>query len=295
MFLSCRKLGTFAICLVMAWGFGNASPSLNAQETESGFSIPAKTESGGATSEPAESTGKELRTDSAGGEIVTTKRLTDVIRNGGPLMIAIGVCSFILVMFSFERLISLRKGRILPGPFVKRFLEQLRAGDLNRESAVSLCEKNNSPIAQVFRAGVAKWGRPAVEVEQAILDAGERQSNHLRRYLRVINGVATITPLLGLLGTVVGMIYAFDAIANVDPGVADPKVLIANGISSALMTTAAGMTVAIPALIAYLYFCSRVDRRVIEIDQLGMKVVDLISAEAVAEATAKTRRTKKAA
>ena len=159
-----------------------------------------------------------------------------------------------------------------------------------------MCDKNSSPIANVFRAGVSKWARPAVEVEQAILDAGERESNHLRKYLRVINGVATISPLLGLLGTVVGMIYAFDAIAIVDPTVADPKVLIANGISSALLTTAAGMTVAIPALIAYLYFCSRVDRRVMEIDQLGMRVVDLISAEALsASNTTKTRRTRKTA
>ena len=86
------------------------------------------------------------------------------------------------------------------------------------------------------------------------------------------------------------MIYAFDAIAIVDPTVADPKVLIANGISSALLTTAAGMTVAIPALIAYLYFCSRVDRRVMEIDQLGMQVVDLVSAEALV-GSSKTRRT----
>ena len=131
--------------------------------------------------------------------------------------------------------------------------------------------------------------------EQAVLDAGERESNHLRKYLRVINGVATISPLLGLLGTVVGMIYAFDAIAIVDSTVADPKVLIANGISSALLTTAAGMSVAIPALIAYLYFCSRVDRRVMEIDQLGMQVVDLISAESLANKNANRRTKRKAA
>lgn len=279
---SIRNLSVMTLCFVFIATMFSTVTLVEAQTAEGGFEVPV------ATAGPAVA---EIPTN----EVVTSKRLTDVIRNGGPLMVAIAICSFILVMFSFERLISLRKGRILPGPFVKRFLEQLREGELTRDSAVSLCDKNNSPIAHVFRAGVCKWGRPAVEVEQAILDAGERQSNHLRKYLRVINGVATISPLLGLLGTVLGMIYAFDAIANVDPGIADPKVLIANGISSALLTTAAGMTVAIPALIAYLYFCSRVDRRVIEIDQLGMKVVDLISAESIVANQSKTKRTRKAA
>lgn len=276
---SVRNLRILSISFVFAIMFSASTPVFG--QAENGFEVPDQ---------------KVVNEESpSADEVVASKRLTDVIRNGGPLMIPIAVCSFVLVMFSFERLISLRKGRILPGPFVKRFLEQLREGELTRDSAVSLCEKNGSPIANVFRAGVCKWGRPAVEVEQAILDAGERQSNHLRRYLRVINGVATISPLLGLLGTVLGMIYAFDAIANVDPTIADPKALIANGISSALLTTAAGMTVAIPALIAYLFFCSRVDRRVIEIDQLGMKIVDLISAESIAENQAKTKRTRKSA
>ncbi len=279
---SIRNLGVLVVCFVIVSAGVLYTPSLFGQAEDSGFSIPVTTNT--------------LVESSDSAEVVSSKRLTEVVRNGGPLMIAIAVCSFILVMFSFERFISLRRGRITPGPFVKRFLEQLRDGELDRDTAIALCDKNSSPIANVFRAGVSKWARPAVEVEQAILDAGERESNHLRKYLRVINGVATISPLLGLLGTVVGMIYAFDAIAIVDPTVADPKVLIANGISSALLTTAAGMTVAIPALIAYLYFCSRVDRRVMEIDQLGMRVVDLISAEALsASNTTKTRRTRKTA
>ncbi len=213
-------------------------------------------------------------------QIVGPRRLTDILRSGGPLMIPIGICSFILVVFVFERLISLRRGRIIPGPFTKRFLEQLRDGELNRDSAITICERNNSPMANVFKAGCYKWGRSAVEVEQAVLDEGERTSNRLRKYLRLINGIATVCPLLGLLGTVLGMIQAFDSIATVGPSITDPKVLIATGISQALLTTAAGMTVAIPALIAYLFFSSRVDKHVMEIDSLGMKVVNLISAEA---------------
>ncbi len=228
-------------------------------------------------------------------QIVASKRLTEVIRNGGPLMIPIGICSFMLVVFVFERLISLRKGSILPKPFATRILDQLREGDLNREAAITLCNRNKSPLAKVFQAGFQKWGRPSVEVEQAILDEGERNSNHLRRYLRLINGIATVCPLLGLLGTVLGMIHAFDAIATVDSTVADPKTMIATGISQALLTTAAGMTVAIPALIAYLFFSSRVDRLVMEIDALGQKLVGLISAEGLAEAKATAKRRQAAA
>lgn len=225
--------------------------------------------------------------------LVVPRRLTDIVRSGGPLMIPIGICSFILVVFVFERFISLRKGRIIPGPFTKRFLEQLREGELNQDAAITLCERNNSAMASVFKAGVQKWGRPAVEVEQAVLDEGERTSNRLRKYLRLINGVATVCPLLGLLGTVLGMIYAFDSIAAVSSDVADPKALIAAGISQALYTTAAGLSVAIPALIAYLSFSSRVDKHVMEIDSLGMKVVNLISAEALPQQS-KSRATRKA-
>jgi len=224
-------------------------------------------------------------------QIIASKRLLEIVKNGGPLMIPIGACSFILLVFVFERSISLRKGRILPGPFVKRFLENLRDGDLTREQALELCEKNRSPISKVFCAAVHKWGRPSVEVEQAVLDSGERAATELRKYMRLLNGIATVCPLLGLLGTVLGMIQAFDAIASVNPTVADPKVLIATGISQALLTTAAGMTVAIPALIAYMYFSSRVDQRIVEIDAEGLKVVNLVSAEAIAGRSTSSRTT----
>ncbi len=211
---------------------------------------------------------------------IPTKSLLGVLREGGLLMIPIGVCSFILLVFVFERSISLRKGRVIPRPFVRRFLEQLREGQLSREEAIKLCEENRSPVAEVFGAAVRKWGRPSVEVEQAIIDAGERVTNGLRRYIRLFNGVSTISPLLGLLGTVLGMISAFNTIVSAQ-AMGRPE-LLAGGISQALLTTAAGLTVAIPALIAYLYFVSRVDQLIITIDSLGQQVVDLISAEAQA-------------
>ena len=210
-------------------------------------------------------------------EPIPTKDMWSIIKEGGPLMIPIGLCSFILLAFVFERAVSLRRGRVIPRPFVKRFLKQLREGELDRQRALALCQDSRSPVAEVFAGAVRKWGRPAVEVEQAIIDSGERVTNGLRRYLRVINGVATVSPLLGLLGTVVGMIRAFNNIATAD-ALGRPE-LLAKGISEALLTTAAGLTVAIPALIFYLFFVSRVDRLIIDIDAMGQEVVTAISAE----------------
>jgi len=257
-----------------------SSGELFAQEIGSGFEMPSTAVESTGSDSDVDST---LDSESSSQVISGTRRLTDIVKSGGPLMIPIGICSFILVVFIFERFIGLRRGRIIPGPFTKRFLEQLRDGDLDRETALQLCERDKSPMANVFKAGVLKWGRSAVEIEQSVLDEGERSSNHLRKYLRLINGVATVCPLLGLLGTVLGMIHAFDSIATVSSSATDPKALIATGISQALLTTAAGLSVAIPALIAYIFFCSRVDKHVMEIDELGMKVVNLISAEAILE------------
>ena len=289
----------FAVLALMAIFMLAMSPDCGAQnfsnvpttEPVTGFEVPAGTASaanssisdslvtGGAANDSG--TVALSGRSAVAGAASASKRLFDVLRSGGVLMIPIGICSFILVVFIFERMISLRKARIIPGPFSTRFLDQLENGDLDRSSALSLCETNNSPIAHVFAAGIQKWGRSSVEVEQAVLDEGERTSTRLRSYLRLINGVATVCPLLGMLGTVLGMIHAFDAIATVDATMGDPKSVIATGISQALLTTAAGMTVAIPALIAYLFFSSRADKHVIEIDRLGMKVVNLISAEAL--------------
>ena len=104
------------------------------------------------------------------------------------------------MVFVFERAVSLRHGRVIPRPFVRRFLEQLREGKLSAEEAVARCEENRSPVAEVFGAAARKWGRSSVEVEQAIIDTGERVSNELRRHLRLLNGISTVSPLLGLLG-----------------------------------------------------------------------------------------------
>lgn len=210
---------------------------------------------------------------------ISTKSLLGIMNDGGPLMYPIAACSIVMFVFVFERLIALRRGRVIPGPFVKKFLEQIKEGSLNRESALERCKENGSPIAIVFAAAVKKWGRTAVEVEQAIIDSGERMTNDLRRYLRVLNGVSQVGPLLGLLGTVLGMISSFNAISS--SGASGQQEMLAGGIAQALLTTAAGMLVAIPALISYLYFVGRVDRLIMDIDGLGQDLTELISADAI--------------
>lgn len=210
---------------------------------------------------------------------IPTQSLLQMAIAGGVTIIPIGIASFVMVVVVFERLVSLRRGRVLSKHFIHCFLSQVADGTVDRHDALEMCESESSHMARVFAAGVRKWGKPAVEVEQAILDEGERTANVLRKYLRVINGVATVSPLMGLFGTVWGMMQAFNAIASA-AAMGRPE-LLAAGISEALITTAAGLIVAIPALILYLYFTGRVDGLVMEIDDYGQQLVHLISTEAL--------------
>jgi biopolymer transport protein ExbB len=208
-------------------------------------------------------------------------RLSDLFRAGGPMMWPLAACSVIVVAFAIERQVLLRRRRVIPKDFVTRFLEHLKSGQLDRASALELCEKNGSPIAQVFAHGVRKWGKPSVEVEQAIIDGGERQIGLLRKHLRVMNTVATVAPLMGLLGTVYGMILCFNELATSTAVVGKTEEL-AKGIGMALVATGGGLVVAIPSLILYMYLAGRVDAVVMEMDLLAQKVVHLISAEGLA-------------
>jgi biopolymer transport protein ExbB len=205
-------------------------------------------------------------------------RLSEMFEAGGPLMYPIALCSVIVVAFSVERQVVLRRRRVIPKDFVKRFIEHLEAGQLDRTTALALCEQNGSPIAQVFAHGVRKWGKPSVEVEQAIIDGGERQVGQLRKNLRILNTIATVSPLLGLLGTVQGMIKSFNGMAA-NVGTVKVAEELSRGIGMALIATAGGLIVAIPALVLYMYFAGRVDGLVMEMDSLAQKVVNLISAE----------------
>jgi biopolymer transport protein ExbB len=158
---------------------------------------------------------------------------------------------------------------------------QLQARALSRQAALEACDENRSPAARVFAAALRRWGRPAVEIEQAAIDACERELNHLRRYRRVFNGVATISPLLGLLGTVFGLISSFNEVAAA--GAMGRPDLLAGGFGEALITTAMGLLVAIPAMVLHSYFTSRVDRLAMRLDESCQQVIDEISQESLAE------------
>jgi biopolymer transport protein ExbB len=220
--------------------------------------------------------------------LIPKKNMLQIMHSGGLLMWPILFCSIVMLVFIFERFICLRRGNIMPRLFVKHFLLQLEEGQLSQAEALKRCEENGSLVAGVFAAAVRKWGRSSVEVEQAMLDAGERAVNHLRRNLRVLNTIATVSPLMGLLGTVFGMIQAFNDIAAFNA--MGRTELLAAGISQALLTTAGGLTVAIPALISYMYFASCVDRRTMEIDALGQKVVEFISEDGPTKAKARGKK-----
>lgn len=215
------------------------------------------------------------------------------VASGGWLMIPLGVCSLIVITLSLERMIALRRGRVIPRPFVRRFTECVEDGQLSYEEATGLCEEFDCPVAEVFRAAVRRWGRPMFEVEQAVMDAGDRVADGLKRFLRVFHAISNVGPLIGLLGTVLGMIEAFETMSG-EESLGRPEML-ASGISVALITTAGGLTVAIPAYLAYMYFSSKSDSYLNEIDKLCQRVIDCISAEGLENANSGSNRKRRAA
>ncbi|MEW4529468.1 MotA/TolQ/ExbB proton channel family protein [Maioricimonas sp. JC845] len=214
--------------------------------------------------------------------------IIEIVRSLEYWIIPFALATLIALWFTTERMVVLRRGRVIPKPFVQRFLKLLEEGELERDEALQICEENNSPVANVFEHGIRKWAKPSVEVEQAIIDGGERQVSALRKHLRVINGVATVTPLIGLLGTVWGMLQAFNDIAAA--GAMGRTEQLASGIALALVTTAAGLVIAIPSLIAYMYLSGRVDSLVMDMDELAQRVVQCVSAESLAEQGSRPRK-----
>ena len=228
--------------------------------------------------------------------IIPVRNLLQIFHDGGLMMYPIALCSFVLTVFAFERFIHLRTGRVIPRPFVKRLIEQLQQQQIEREEALELCERNPSPMVSIFVAAIKRYGKSAVEIEQAVLDAGERESNKLRRYMRLLSAISNVAPLLGMLGTVMGMIQSFNDISGAQ-AMGRPEQL-AGGIGQALLTTAAGLLVAIPAYLLYMYFLGRTDQLTMEMDSFAQQLVEVISAESLQESdTSRTRitRTRKAA
>jgi biopolymer transport protein ExbB len=210
--------------------------------------------------------------------LIPTGNLLATIRDGGILMIPLIGCSFALAVFGIERAVNLRTGNVVPKLFVDRFVAQLRAHALARQAALEACDENGSPAARVFAAAIRRWGRPAVEIEQAAIDACERELNHLRRYRRVFNGVATIGPMLGLLGTTLGMITTFHEISGKGAGGSN-QLGLAQGVSEALLCTASGLVIGIPALMFYAIFRGKVNRLISEMEAATTHLMALLAVQ----------------
>jgi biopolymer transport protein ExbB len=177
--------------------------------------------------------------------------------------------------------VALRRGRVLPREFGQRYLERLAQGKLDRERALELCRANDSPLARVFGHVARYWGSPAAAIRQAIEQDLAVEYHLLRKNVRMLNGTATIAPLLGLLGTVWGMIESFDAVGGGRIGSISRSEALAHGISLALLATALGLAIAVVSVALYYYFLQRIDALAGELDEKARQAIDLVSAEAL--------------
>lgn len=201
--------------------------------------------------------------------------MLELIQAGGWLMLPIILCSIIALGIVGERLWTLRRNRVNPPHLAAEVWQWLRKGELTPDHIKAL--RNNSPLGRILAAALQQRHGERELIKEAVEDTGRQVVHQLDRYLNTLGTIASITPLLGLLGTVIGMVRVFMAIT--EHGVGDPGVL-AGGIYEALLTTAAGLTVAIPSLIAYRYLRGRVDELVIQMEQEAVKLVDALSGHA---------------
>lgn len=196
----------------------------------------------------------------------------DLFQRGGLLMWIIAACSVGALAVLFERLWSLRRARVVPRNFVAT-LRDLIKKDQSAEAQV-LSENNSSSIATVLAAVFKHRAAGRAAMKEAAQEQGRREATALERFVGVIGTVAAIAPLLGLLGTVTGMIRVFQNVTS--NGVGNPADL-ASGIWEALITTAYGLMVAIPALVAYRYLLSRADSLVMEMEEETSEMIELLS------------------
>jgi biopolymer transport protein ExbB len=220
--------------------------------------------------------------------------MIDLLIRGGVLMIPLGLCSIIALAIIIERGFTLRRSHVLPGGFISDVQKMLFGGQV--EGALALCKKADKPIAWVLEAGLDSYlkGKEKDEIEEAIeTEASLHVIPRLERYLTGLATISQISTLLGLLGTVVGIIGAFDKIAVV--GVGDMGAL-SGDIAVALITTAAGLVIAIPATVAHNYFTGKANSIIIEMEQISTDLVYLLTASGkkryheIQEASGKTSR-----
>lgn len=198
----------------------------------------------------------------------------ELVKAGGWLMLPIILCSVAAVAIIAERLWTLQRKKILPKHLVAQVWHWARKGEVDEARIQFL--KNNSQLGRIIAAGLVNRHHAREIMKESIEDAGRHIIPELERFLNTLGTIAAITPLLGLLGTVVGMIDVFTAI--IDNGVGDPSVL-AEGISKALITTAAGLSVAIPSLFGYRYLRGHVNELVIVMEQESLKLIEVLHGE----------------
>ena len=207
-----------------------------------------------------------------------------LIKLAGPIVWPLLACSVVAITFALERAVALRRRRVLPGSFLKRFRKRLDAGELDRAAAMEYCRSNGSPLAHVCLAAARLWGYPTSEIHKAVGEAGAVQTLGLRQNLRALQSVANISMLIGLFGTVLGVIHAFNNMTELR-GVQRGEEL-SRGISEALLATAFGLAVSIPALALYTYLAIRVERLTVALSEAADEFADRVSAEGLAAAKA---------
>ncbi len=200
----------------------------------------------------------------------------EIIQAGGPVMWPIILCSVVALAIIGERLWSLQESRVIPAEISARVWQLVSAGELNDKHVAAL--EQNSPLGRVLAAGLAQRDKSRELVKEAIEDAGRHVVHELEHFLNMLGTIAAVSPLLGLLGTVIGIISAFNAITH--GAVGDPRAL-SGGIGQALIATAAGLCVAIPSLVGYRYLRGRVDRLVIKMEKDALRLVQALDDQRV--------------
>ncbi|MBL1352311.1 MAG: MotA/TolQ/ExbB proton channel family protein [Zetaproteobacteria bacterium] len=198
----------------------------------------------------------------------------DFINQGGIVMYILLAVSIVTVTLIFERSWSLRRSIVVPIKDIEAIEASIRAG--NAQEALEKCEKNNTAMSRILWLALKNRGVKRSIMKEILEEVGRQEVAHLDRYIGVLGVIAAISPLLGLLGTVMGMIEVFQVISIEGVGKAD---VLAGGISKALNTTAAGLSVAIPAMVAYRIFEARVGGFVIEIEEHALRFVDLLKGD----------------
>jgi biopolymer transport protein ExbB len=192
----------------------------------------------------------------------------EIVKSGGPVMVPIILASIIAAAIFLERLWTLQQRRVLPAELTDKVWKWVEQRQIQDKHIVAL--QQNSPLGKILAAGLANRHRDRSIIKEAIEDTGRHVVHELERFIGTLGTIASISPLMGLLGTVVGMIRTFNAIET--QGVGDPAAL-GGGIAEALITTAAGLTVAIPALLGYKFLRGRVETLVVQMEKESIRLV----------------------